>query len=504
MSMPSPHTPLRHRELTLGQAAAKAVGGAFAGAAILSALYALVSLIAGANGGVAAVISRAGTVFIILLLLLFLGRLVWLSRSLQDRAFTWVGFFATFFGLAMLLIFFVQLGVEVYAYFEVTPALIEQANQKHRSDIERQKQLEKVIQAKLAEIEEEMQAELANTADEKEKEELRRFYKEKVIPNQIGNLQKSVEENIFTSSQFIREDTGPGALFGHFLRQGPSGRPQDAGIWPALLGSLWLAVITMLFAVPIGVGAALYLEEYKTSGRLGSLIQVNINNLAGVPSVVYGILGAFVFVEMIFKPLEHVYPTIAARNVVGGGLTLGLLTLPVVIVAAQEAIRAVPSSIRQGAYALGATKWQVIWHQVLPLARPGILTGTILAVSRAIGEAAPLILFGALLFVSQDHPSLFSRFTVMPMQIYDWAARPTLLIPGSFDPAVLASSVAQMNPLAGPLVGTSTLYGTLPFETVEAWKHTAALASVVLLVVLLAFNAIAIILRNRAQRRVRW
>jgi phosphate transport system permease protein len=151
-------------------------------------------------------------------------------------------------------------------------------------------------------------------------------------------------------------------------------------------------------------------------------------------------------------------------------LTLGLLTLPVVIVSAQEAIRAVPSSIRHGAYALGATQWQVIWHQVLPLARPGILTGTILAVSRAIGEAAPLVLFGALLFVNQD-PSLFSRFTILPMQIFGWADRPDISVDG---------------------------------QSVEIWRYNAAMASVVLLVTLLALNAVAIFLRNRAQRRTRW
>jgi phosphate transport system permease protein len=187
--------------------------------------------------------------------------------------------------------------------------------------------------------------------------------------------------------------------------------------------------------------------------------------------VVYGILGAFVFVELIFKPLENHYPdTFAARNVMGGGLTLGLLTLPVVIVSAQEAIRAVPSSLRHGAYALGATHWQTIWGVVLPMARPGILTGTILSLSRAIGEAAPLVLFGALLFVNQD-PSLFSRFTVLPMQIFGWADQPAITIDG---------------------------------ESIDIWRYNAALASVVLLVLLLTMNGLAIYLRNRAQKRMRY
>jgi phosphate transport system permease protein len=219
-----------------------------------------------------------------------------------------------------------------------------------------------------------------------------------------------------------------------------------------------------LFAVPVGVGAALYLEEYKQSGRLQHIIQLNINNLAGVPSVVYGILGSFVFVGMIFRPLSQAYPnSFSARNLVGGGLTLGLMTLPVVIVAAQEAIRAVPQSIRHGAYALGATRWQTIWTLVLPSARPGILTGTILAVSRAIGEAAPLVLFGANLLVSSAPQPLSSPFTVLPLQIYNWAER----------------------------------------SDEDIWKGVAAMAIVVLLILLLSLNALAIYFRNRAQRTLR-
>jgi phosphate transport system permease protein len=234
---------------------------------------------------------------------------------------------------------------------------------------------------------------------------------------------------------------------------------------------LWLSLIMMLFAVPVGTAAALYLEEYKTSGRLARIIQTNINNLAGVPSVVYGIMGAFVFVELIFKPLHLWNEGISVRNVIGGGMTLGLLTLPVVIVSAQEAIRAVPNSIRQGAYALGATHWQCIWTQVLPLARPGIMTGTILAVSRAIGEAAPLILFGATTFIAYT-PNPFSEFTVLPIQIYNWAERPT-------------------NPV-------------IDGHVVRQWNFNMALASMVLLVMLLCLNGMAIYVRNRAQKAMRY
>jgi ABC-type phosphate transport system permease subunit len=196
-------------------------------------------------------------------------------------------------------------------------------------------------------------------------------------------------------------------------------------------------------------------------------------------------------------------PAIAARNVLGGGLTLALLTLPVVIVSAQEAIRAVPPSIRHGAYALGATQWQVIWHHVLPLARPGILTGTILAVARAIGEAAPLILFGALLLVQQE-PSLFSRFTIMPMQIFGWVDRPTPALPAPLEQQVASTMglLAGATPATPLAACASAAY--VPTQSIEIWRYNAAMASILLLIVLLGLNAVAIVLRNRAQRKMRW
>ena len=175
----------------------------------------------------------------------------------------------------------------------------------------------------------------------------------------------------------------------------------------------------------------------------------------------YGILGAFVFVEMVFKNIESDTNGIAARNVLGGGMTLALLTLPMIIVAAQEAIRAVPLSLRHASLALGATKWQTVWRVVLPSAMPGTLTGIILAISRALGEAAPLVMFGALLFVDHN-PTLFSRFTVLPMQIFGWSDRPA-----------------------------------------EAWLYNAGLASTILVATLLGLNATAIWLRGRAQRTIR-
>jgi phosphate transport system permease protein len=406
----------------------------------------------------------AATLFIVI----FLVAAVFRQRTWQDRAFAVVGLMTTFFGLAILLFFFARLADDVTVYFNVMPVLIEQRNREIATEVER---AEHRFKTKMAEVRHEMDTELARARTADEKKEIKEFFEKEVMPNTIKDLKATAEEARFDLEHSLRPDAGTLALVRHFLFHGPSNEPQDVGIFPALLGSLWIAAITILFAVPVGVGAALYLEEYRRNNWLGQIIQVNINNLAGIPSVVYGILGGFVFVELIFKPLATWHPGIAPRNVLGGGLTLGLLTLPVIIVSAQESIRAVPRSIREGAYALGATRWQVTWHQVLPMAKPGILTGTILALSRAIGEAAPLVLFGALQFVDQQ-PSLLSRFTVLPLQIFGWSDRPPIEVPGYAEPVNVGHSIA-------------------------------ALASVLLLVVLLSLNALAIYLRNRAQQRVR-
>jgi phosphate transport system permease protein len=235
-----------------------------------------------------------------------------------------------------------------------------------------------------------------------------------------------------------------------FLSSYPSRRAEDAGILPALAGSLFLMILTAGMAIPVGVGAAVYLEEYGARGRLGRLIEINIANLAGVPSIIYGLLGLGVFVRMLGL----------GRSVLAGAATLALLVLPVVILATREALRAVPKSLREGSYALGATQWQTIRHQVLPSATPGILTGLILALSRAIGETAPLITIGALTYVPFLPDGLWSPFTVLPIQIFNWVSRPQ-----------------------------------------AAFLENAAAAIIVLLVALLAMNALAIWLRDRYQRR---
>ena len=248
-------------------------------------------------------------------------------------------------------------------------------------------------------------------------------------------------------------------------------RPQSseavtAGIRTAILGSLWTILITILFAFPLGVGAAIYLEEYTTGNWLNRIIQTNINNLAGVPSIIYGILGLAIFVRAMEKLTSGalfglVDPTTAnGRTLLSAGLTLGLLVLPVIIINSQEAIRAVPQSLRKAGYGLGATKWQTIWSHVLPNALPGILTGTILAISRAIGETAPLVVIGASTAISFDPSSPFSKFTALPIQIYQWTARPQ-----------------------------------------AEWRHLAAAAIIGLLALLLSLNASAIVLRNRFARK---
>lgn len=251
-----------------------------------------------------------------------------------------------------------------------------------------------------------------------------------------------------------------------FVARPQTSEPLTAGVRTAILGSLWTILFTILLAFPVGVGAAIYLEEYASDNWFNRVIQTNINNLAGVPSIVYGILGLAIFVRML-EPLTSgeifgvVDPTTAnGRTVLAAGLTLGLLVLPIVIINAQEAIRAVPNSLRNASYGVGATKWQTVWSHVLPNAMPGILTGTILAVSRAIGETAPLVVVGASTAISFDPSSPFSKFTTLPIQIYQWTSRPQ-----------------------------------------AEFRSLAAAAILVLLVLLLSLNASAVLLRNRFSRR---
>ena len=236
----------------------------------------------------------------------------------------------------------------------------------------------------------------------------------------------------------------------HFVTEYPSRFPEQAGMLSAIFGTLWIMGLTFLFTVPVGVGAAVYLEEYAPKNWLTRIIEVNISNLAGVPSIVYGLLGLAVFVQILSL----------GRTVLAGALTMSLLVMPIVIIASREAIRAVPSTYREASYGLGATKFQTVRDVVLPHATPGIMTGTILAMSRAIGEAAPMIAISALVFLTFVPTDPLDKFTVMPIQIFNWVSQPQ-----------------------------------------AGFRGIAAAGIIILLGVLLTMNAVAIYIRNRTQKR---
>lgn len=199
-----------------------------------------------------------------------------------------------------------------------------------------------------------------------------------------------------------------------FITDLPSRKPEKSGIYTALMGSIWILLFTTVIAFPVGVAAAIYLEEYSKKNWLSGILEINISNLAGVPSIIYGLLGLEVFVRIMGL----------GASVLAGSLTLSLLILPIVIVATREAIKAVPSSIKDASYALGASKWQTIWNQILPASGGGILTGVILALSRAVGETAPLIVVGALAYVPFAPQNPMDEFSVLPIQIFNWISRP--------------------------------------------------------------------------------
>lgn len=237
-----------------------------------------------------------------------------------------------------------------------------------------------------------------------------------------------------------------------FLINLPSRSPEKAGIYTALMGSIWILSLTTVIALPIGIAAAIYLEEYAKKNKLSSILEVNISNLAGVPSIIYGLLGLEVFVRIMEM----------GASVLAGSLTLGLLILPIVIVSTREAIKAVPKSIRDASYAMGASKWQTVYLQVLPASFGGILTGVILALSRAVGETAPLIVIGALAYVPFAPLSPMDQFSVLPIQIFNWITRPQ-----------------------------------------SGFVENAAAAIIILLLITFVMNGIAVYFRNRWQKKLK-
>jgi phosphate transport system permease protein len=238
-----------------------------------------------------------------------------------------------------------------------------------------------------------------------------------------------------------------------FMKDLPSRKPQKAGIYTAVMGTIWILGLTTLIAFPIGVGAGIYLEEYGKKTKLASLLEINIANLAGVPSIIYGLLGLEIFVRIFGL----------GGSVLAGSLTLALLILPIIIVATREALKAVPSSIKDASMALGASKWQTIWNQTLPASIGGVLTGVILAISRAIGETAPLIVVGALAYVPFAPSTPMDEFTVMPIQIFNWVSRPQ-----------------------------------------HGFSVNAAAAIIVLLIITFMMNGVAVYFRNKWQKKVKW
>ncbi|MDO8494698.1 MAG: phosphate ABC transporter permease PstA [Deltaproteobacteria bacterium] len=247
---------------------------------------------------------------------------------------------------------------------------------------------------------------------------------------------------------------GFGSLDWQFISSYPSRFPEEAGIKSALWGTLWFISLTALFSIPLGIASSVYLEEFAPKQKwLVGLIEINIANLAGVPSIVFGILGLAIFVRFFGL----------GRSVLAGALTMTLLILPTIIVASREAIRSVPNSLRQASFALGASRWQTTRDHVLPVATPGILTGVILAISRAMGETAPLIMMGALTYVAFIPTSPLDGFTALPIQIFNWVSRPQ-----------------------------------------TGFHDLAAAGIIVLLIVLLMMNSVAIFLRRRSRRNIQW
>jgi len=238
-----------------------------------------------------------------------------------------------------------------------------------------------------------------------------------------------------------------------FITSMPSRRPAQAGVLPALVGSIELAIIVGLITFPVGIGAALYLAEYAPDTRVTRLLQTNISNLAGVPSIIYGIFGLAIFVRLL-----GLGPVLFS-----GAATLALVILPLVIIASIEAIKAVPQAQREGAYALGASRWQMVRSSVLPAAAPGIMTGIILAMARAIGEAAPLVVVGAAAFVTSLPQPLSGSFTVLPIQVFNWAQRPQ-----------------------------------------ADFQGIAAAAIIVILVLVFILNLLALVVRARLSRHIQW
>jgi len=313
-----------------------------------------------------------------------------------------------------------------------------------------------------------------NPLKDRSKKELMELLFNRVIEPRVKQSW-SLKESIFNKKEILELTTTnyPNAYLDfrawlnlEFITKPQSSIPEFAGIRTAILGSLMIICITIFFAFPIGVASAIYLEEYAGNNRFTRFVQVNIYNLSGVPSIIFGLLGLAVFVrgmEPFTSGSMFGYgdpATANGRTILAAGLTLAILILPIIIINTQEALRAVPQTLRQAGYGIGGTKWQIIWSHVLPMSIERIMTGTILAVSRAIGETAPIVVIGASTFISVDPSNIFSKFTTLPIQIYQWTSRPQ-----------------------------------------AEFRNVAAAAIIVLLLMLLSMNTFAILIRNRIGKK---
>ena len=393
------------------------------------------------------------------------------QRHRQARAFAWFCGACTWVGVALLVVLIWHMGRDGIGWLWERTANDPRLLAQHAAqDPEFAAQLNEIKprtwepdEKLLAEAEKDARREIERAAEDGEETEplavLTGYKLKREKDRRMGKLHslwmkdRRAIEALGLSPSFGERLALLGTICRDILSSFASRFPTKAGLLSALVGSLYLLVFTALFSIPIGVAAAVYLEEYTARNRLTRFIEVNISNLAGVPSIVYGILGLVVFVRTLAL----------GRSVVAGAATMSLLILPVIIIAAREAIKAVPQSLREAAFALGATRWQVVSRHVLPAALPGILTGVILAMSRAIGETAPMIMIGALAFVAFVPSGPLDDFTVLPIQIFNWASRP------------------------------------------QPEFHALAAAGIILLLLLLLFmNSVAIIIRHRAQRNLKW
>lgn len=387
-----------------------------------------------------------------------------------------VFFSATLFGLLMLVILLVSIIDDAFGYVAISETVDPATLTASGAPIETldKTQLLGILQERLRPAR--LKAlNKAQALEDRTAEELREVVMDEIVKPKVENVW-SLYESLTQKERIFSEaaENWPKAqvtwrawLTSSMVLSPQSSNALLAGVRTAVIGSLMVILLTILVAFPIGIGAAIYLEEYATRSKINEIIQTNINNLAGVPSIIYGMLGLAIFVRLMSQVTSGAiagYPNADPNNgrtILSAGLTMALLILPVIIINTQEAIRAVPSTLRQASFGLGATRWQTVWHHVLPNAMPGILTGTILAVSRAFGETAPLVIVGASTYITFDPDGFFSRFTTLPIQIYQWTSRPQ-----------------------------------------AEFRSLAAASILVLLALLLSMNAIAIVLRNRYSRKI--